>query len=153
MHDSNALISGKVYSENSAFSMFYCSTSYEMLTDSEISISSVIKGHHVYNYAYRIGERFKCICEDVNLMSARAIVVKCNSEVTTIGHVPDSHAKILWPLIKNGTVKKMKGRIIANSIRAPQGTWTFGGGIHLPCRYKLICNAEHKEFVKGKLRK
>ena len=88
MHDSNALISGKVYSENSAFSIFYCSTSYEMSTDSEISISSVIKGHHVYNYAYRIGERFKCICEDDNLMSARAIVVKCNRKLPLSGMFP-----------------------------------------------------------------
>merc|ERR1712080_115341 len=59
-----------------------------------------VKGHHVYNYQYEIPERFKCCVEDNNLFTRHAIVVKWKREgEEIIGHVPDSLAKILLPLM------------------------------------------------------
>ena len=49
-----------------------------------------------------------------------------------IGHVPQSFAKILQPLMKNGVVIRLNGKIVVTHIRAPEGTWTQGGGIQIP---------------------
>ena len=68
-----------------------------------ISISSVEKGHHVYNYEYEIGETFMCFTEYGNQFISHWIVVKAKSE-ETIGHIPDSLANILRPLLKDGII-------------------------------------------------
>ena len=74
----------------------------------------------MYNYEYEIPERFKCCVEDNNPLSRHAIVVKSNKlDEAIIGHVPDSLANILQPLMSAGIVICISGRIIAKHIRAP----------------------------------
>ena len=119
-----------------------------------ISLTSVVKGHHVYDYEYQIPERFKCCVEDNNLFSRHAIVVKSKKEgEEIIGHVPDSLANILRPLMSAGIVICINGRIIARHIRAPEGTWTQGGGIQIQCKYKIYCKRQHRQYVRNKLKK
>ena len=69
-----------------------------------------------------------------------------------IGHVPDSLAKILLPLMSAGIVMCINGRIIARQIHAPEGSWTQGGGIQIPCKYKIYCTKQHRQYVKDKLK-
>ena len=77
-----------------------------------ISLTSVVKGHHVYNYEHEIPDRFKCCVEHNNLFSRHAIVVKSNKEgETIIGHVPDSLANILHQLMSAGIVICISGRM------------------------------------------
>ena len=104
-----------------------------------ISLTSVMKGHHVYNYEYEIPERSKCCVEDNNLFSRHPIVVKSNKEgEAIIGHV--SYLLCKW---ENNC---------ETHIRAPEGTWTHGGGIQIPCKYKIYCKRQHRQYVKNKLK-
>ena len=115
-------------------------------------ISSRVKGHHEYQHSYKVGEKFNCYPQPDNVFSRHAIVVKsCNKK--TIGHIPDGLANILFTLMKDGKVKRIYGEIIGIARSAPEGTWTQGGGIELPCRYYIYGDLKYKDVVREKLRK
>ena len=69
------------------------------------------------------------------------------------GHGLDSLAEILWPLMKNGVVICLNGKTVGRYIRGPECTWTQGGGIQIPWKYKIYCRENHKEMIKNKLQK
>ena len=50
-------------------------------------VTSRIKGHHVYNYKYKVGETLICEREPINKHGQNAIAVK-NKDQQVIGHVP-----------------------------------------------------------------
>ena len=71
------------------------------------TITSRIKGDHCYRSNPRINEVCNCIPEPSNAYSQNAIVVKMKNtnggeqDATTVGHVPDSLAEVLYkPLLE-----------------------------------------------------
>ncbi len=126
-------------------------------------ITSRVKGHHVYNSDYSVGDKLACHPEPDNRHSKdqNAIAVK-KTEVQEseqkkakdyiIGHVPDALAQVICPLLKNGTVTSMTGEITGEARKAPEGTWVQGGGIELPCSYYLFGNKKHKSQVRKQIR-
>ena len=98
-------------------------------------ITSRVKGHHVYQYSYKVGEDLLCEIEASNYHSNNAIsVINKNKEV--VGHVPVALATKLHPLLKSWKVSKITA-VITGQQRAPEGTWVLGGGIELLCTYYI----------------
>ena len=71
-----------------------------------------------------------------------AIVVKIKNtnggeqDTTTVGHVPDSLAELLYkPLLEKEI--KMTCRVSGQSRSAPEGVWVQEGGIEIPCVYEI----------------
>lgn len=114
-------------------------------------ITSRIKGHHVYQHSYGVGEQFECEIEPTNLHSNNAIAVK-NVDKQMVGHVPEALAEKLQPLIKSWKIWKVTTIITGKERRAPEGTWVLGGGIELPCTYYLYGPKLHKRFVRDALK-
>ena len=121
-----------------------------------------VKGHHVNNYNYRIGEELQCRLETKNKYSDHAVVVlakkknktlkgkatRTSNESNTVGHVPDVLAEVLFPLMKTWQIYVMKATISENHRVAPEGKWVPGGGIEIPCNYKLYGPKNHKQYVR-----
>merc|ERR1712126_274841 len=108
----------------------------------QASLLSEVKGHHVYRHQYHIGQVVICRRETDNAYSRDAIVVKSvNGE--TVGHVPEAIARIINPLWRDGLIQRVKGKIMGNSRSAPEGMWVRGGGIELPCKYKVYGPHQH----------
>ena len=73
--------------------------------------------------------------------------------MTTIGHVPDILAEVLFkPLLDNNIT--MSCRITGQSRSAPEGVWVQVGGIEIPCVYDIRVRkglkSQRKE-LRGKL--
>lgn len=126
-------------------------------------ITSRVKGHHIYNSDYSIGDKFVCHPEPDNSRSknSNAIVVKMEQEENEqrqstdnkIGHVPDVLAQVLCPFLKDGTLTSMTGEVTGEARRAPEGTWVLGGGIELPCVYYIHGKKKDKQQVRKAIRK
>ena len=106
------------------------------------TITSRIKGDHCYRSNPRLNEVCNCIPEPSNAYSHNAIVVKMKNtnggeqDATTVGHVPDSLAEVLYkPLLEKEI--KMTCRVSGQSRSAPEGVWVQGGGIEIPCFYEI----------------
>ena len=57
-------------------------------------------------------------------------------DATTVGHVPDSLAEVLYkPLLKKEI--KMTYCVSGQSRSAPEGVWVQTGGIEIPCVYEI----------------
>lgn len=125
------------------------------------SVKSRIKGHHVYNYPNTIGEEITCFRERRNNFSDNALVVKkvmnnkesCKKKTKTkksaeviVDHVPESLSKVLTPLMDTWAVVRVVAVIDAEHRRAPEDTWTSGGGIEIPCTYKIYTAKVHKKL-------
>ena len=50
----------------------------------------------------------------------------------TIGHLADSLAETIAPLMRQGFLKTIKAEITGEIIAATEGMWTQGGGIQIP---------------------
>ena len=62
--------------------------------------------------------------------------VPSEQDATTVGHVPDSLAEVLYkPLLEKEI--KMTCRVSGQSRSAPEGVWVQGGGIEIPCFYEI----------------
>lgn len=118
-------------------------------------LKSRVKGHHVFQSNYTIGDNFVCSPEPDNRhsKSKNAIIVKKPDEDVVLGHVPDALSQIICPMLKDGTIERMTGEITGEERKAPEGTWVLGGGIELPCSYFIYGNRKKKADVRGKLRK
>ena len=66
-------------------------------------ILSCVKGHHVCQYNYLVGD-FSCAMEPSNIYSKNAIAVKEKNSNKIVGHIPEPLAKILYPLMKSWKV-------------------------------------------------
>ena len=58
-------------------------------------VTSRIKGHHVYNYKYKVGETLVCDREPTNKHSQNAIAVK-NKGQQVPGYVPEALASKIF---------------------------------------------------------
>ena len=116
-------------------------------------LTSRIKGHHAYNHDYFVGEELICELEFINKYSRNSIEIKSKNTNVTVGHVPEALAAILFPLRKAWKVYEIQAKITGKSRRAPEGTWVLGGGIEIPCQYKIIGPKIHKKYCRKELRK
>ena len=80
-----------------------------------------------------IGDRLICGIEHSNTHSDVAIAIKRGSQV--IWHVPERLARIPSPMMKDGRIRRIDGYIPGAEWLAPEGVWTMGEGIELPCYY------------------
>ena len=74
-----------------------------------------------------------------------------NAQKLTV--IPDGLARIIKPLLRNGLIERVEGKMTGDSRSAPEGTWARGGGIELPCKYKLYRQIKHKINVRKMLEK
>ena len=100
------------------------------------TLTSSIKGDHVYLSGARVGDTFECQLEPENTQSTNAIKV-VQRDGSIIGHVPEPVARRLAALIRGGEVSQVSAEVIGTSRPAPEGTWTQGGGIEIPCKYEI----------------
>ena len=93
--------------------------------------------------------------------SEAAIKVKLNTDGSVIGHVPDgtvighvpnSLAAVLAPLLDSSAVTSVTGTITGPPKSAPEGVWSVGGGIELPCEYALHGEKKDRSCVRTALR-
>ena len=70
----------------------------------------------------------------------------------TVGHVPDSLAEVLTPLLESGQVQTVKCQVTGLSRGASEGVWVQGGGVVIPCTYILLGKKLNKPFVRSKLK-
>ena len=65
-------------------------------------LKSRVKGHHVFQSNYTIGDNFVCSPEPDNRHSKgkNAIIVKKPDEDAVLGHVPDALSQIILPDVK-----------------------------------------------------
>ena len=61
--------------------------------------------------------------------SEAAIKVKLNTDGSLIGHVPNSLAAVLAPLLDSSAVISVTGTITGPPRSAPEGVWSVGGGL------------------------
>jgi hypothetical protein len=112
-----------------------------------VSIKSVIKGHHVYKYTCPVGTILQCSLEPENEHSDSAIIVKHNDSV--VGHVPEGLCQPLTQLYKNGRVVEISAEILGDPRPSSKGTFVKGGGIEIPCAYKLYGKKDKKREVRS----
>ena len=110
------------------------------------TVVSRVKGHHEYRYPYRIGERISCNMEINNIYSRNAIVVKSRGG-EIIGHMPDGLSRVIFPLVQSGKILRIEGKILGDARSAPEGTWIQGGGIEIPCKFKIYGKSSDKRQV------
>lgn len=111
-----------------------------------------MKGHHVYRSDFTIGAIFNCEHEPTNTHSTWAIVVK-KSTGEVVGHIPDSLAEVLLPLLTSGEVESIKCEVTGLSRGASEGVWVQGGGVVIPCTYILLGKKLNKPVVRSKLKR
>ena len=105
-------------------------------------ITSRIKGHHHYNYKYKVGEELECLREPENEFSKHATSVNTeetqrNEQKRIVGHMPDALSEMVFKLLSEWEVLNITIEITGKHRRAPVGTWVPGGGIEIPCTYFL----------------
>ena len=66
-------------------------------------IQPSVKGHHVYNYAFKVGEILNRSIENDNEYSENAIAVFSSSK-KMVGHTPEILAKIIFPIMKGSKI-------------------------------------------------
>ena len=124
-----------------------------------------IKGHHVYNYQYEIGEELVCYRERRNRFSENAIVIpkalgdsefkkkkKKKAEEVIVGRIPESLSEVLSPLMDCSTIIRITAIIDAEHRRVPEGTWIPGEGIEIPCTYKIYSANINKRTIRRNIR-
>ena len=112
-----------------------------------VSVKSAIKGHHVYRTAYPVGSELDCYTEPENEHSDSAIVVKKGQ--ITVGHIPEGLCQPLSRLLKEGNILEIKAEITGEPRSAAGGTFMPGGGIEIPCSYRLFGLKEKKGLVRS----
>ena len=127
------------------------------------TIKSRVKGHHVNNYKYTIGEELGCKLEVQNRYSTHTIMALANeknekskgktskklnkarsSEWITVGHIPDDLVVILFPLMKTWKIYSTKAKISENHRAQPEkemSTWQTQVKYHVIMKY-----LEHKSI-------
>lgn len=112
------------------------------------SLTSVIKGDHIYRSGVTVDVELECQLEPENIHSIGRNAIKVMRGSNVIGHVPESLAQKLAPLMRDGTIVRVVAKITGESRAAPEGMWTQGGGIEIPCKYKLHGLKTNKSLVR-----
>lgn len=114
------------------------------------TITSRVKGDHIYSTKPKNNTKCVCYLEPVNSHSSHAIVVKTKATASnspgpdsdvTVGHVPDALANVFYQAFELGYIK-MTCIITGQSRAAPEGVWVQGGGIEIPCLYDVDIQEE-----------
>ena len=111
-----------------------------------------IKGHHFYQYNYQLGEEITFERDVNNAFSNHAVSVK-SLDGKMVGHLPEILARKISPLLRDGFISKMEGRVTSDAKSSNIGTWTKGGGVVLPARRIIFGEKKHAKFIKNNLRK
>ena len=122
-----------------------------MATRMLVSIKSAIKGYHVYRNDVSVGTVLNYIPEPENEYSGSAFIVKTGEIV--VGHVPEGLCQLFKQLINDGSVLEIKAEMSGCARPSSNGTFVRGGGIEIPCSYKLFGRGEKKSEVRLFLKK
>ena len=133
------------------FIILYCTEALRMSVISNLaSLTSSIKRNHVYRSGARVGDTFECQLEPENTQSTGRNAIKVvQTDGSIVGHVHEPVARRLAPLIRWGSITQVlhaPAEVIGTSRPAPEGTWTQGGGIEIPCKYILEGNKAYKKM-------
>ena len=121
-------------------------------------IRSRIKWHHVYAYKYVVGEVLSCTREIQNRYSQNAIAVNAvtgkgernkNKLDIIVGHISEALSEVLASFMDTFNIHSITATINGQHRRAPEGTWVPGGGIEIPCTYKIYAPKIHKKDIRN----
>ena len=100
------------------------------------TVTSSIKGFHVYRRSPDIGEKLKCVLEETNRHIN--IAIKVVGDVNeTIGHIPDGLSKLAAPALKKEILLLVGAEVTRHPRDAAEGQLTLGDGIEVPCIYRF----------------
>ena len=115
------------------------------------SLTSRIKGDHAYKSGVKVGDLLFCTLEPDNKHSDNAIVVKSGKD-DIVGHVPETLAKRSLNFMKSQRIEIMDSEVTGDPRTAPKGRWVIGGGIEIPCKYRLYGPKRVKTEVRTALK-
>ena len=75
----------------------------------------------------------------------------CRYEVNPPSYINEM-SQLLSTLVKDGKIKQIYGVLTGHARAAPEGTWTQGGDIELPCKYKIYGRENCKYMVQNLLK-
>ena len=107
------------------------------------TVTSSIKGFHVYRRSSDIGKILKYVLEETNKHSSTAIKVAGDAN-ETIRHVPNELYKVVAPALKKEIVLSVKAKLTGHCGDAAEGKWTLGDGIEVPCIYRFYGPKKNK---------
>ena len=116
-----------------------------------VSVKSVIKGYHMYRVSYPSGTELVCNLEPENEHSDSAIIVKKGN--ITVGHIPEGLSQPLTQLFQDGNIVDIECVITGEPRSAEEGTFVQGGGLEIPCTYRLFGLREKKVHVHSVIKK
>ena len=90
---------------------------------------------------------FRCEREPQNEHSVHAWKIITQNH-RMIGHMPDSLAKVLTELNNKDLITDVMAKITGYRQGAPGGTWSKGGGVVLPCTYKIYGKQNNMQTVR-----
>ena len=73
-------------------------------------------------------------------------------ENAIVGHMPELLGEIIAPLIDSSKITTVIAIITDQHRQAPEGTWVTGGGIEIPCLFKIFTSKEHKKMIRKLLK-
>ena len=114
------------------------------------SITSRIKGDHAYRSGVKVGDRLLCTIEADNKHSDNTIVVTLGND-DIVGHAPETLAKQLFNFMKSQQIEIMDSEVTGDPRPVPEGKWVIGGGIKIPCKYRLYWPKSVKKKFKLRL--
>ena len=90
------------------------------------TVTSSIKGFHVYRRSPDIGEKLKCVVVETNRHSHAAMKVVGDAN-ETIGHIPHGLSKVVAPALEKEIVLSVDAEATGHPRDAAEGKWTLGG--------------------------
>ena len=69
-----------------------------------------------------------------------------------IGHFPETLVKILIPKMAKETILSLKAEVTGSPRDAPEGKWVLGGGIEIPCTYKVYGRIDQKTYLRKNIK-
>ena len=84
------------------------------------SLTSRIKGDHVYRSGVKVDDHLFCTIEPDNKQSDNEIVIKSGND-DIVGHVPETLAKKLFNFMKSQLIEIMDSEVTGDPRPAPDG--------------------------------
>ena len=84
----------------------------------------------------KVDDHLLCTIEPDNKHSDNAIVVKsANDDI--VGHIQETPPKNLFNYMKSQQIEIMDNEVNCDPRPDPKEKWIIGGGIEIPCKYRL----------------
>ena len=99
----------------------------------------------------KVGDRLLGTIEPDNKHSGSTIVVKSEND-DIVHHVPETLAKKLFNFMKSQQKEIMGCEVTGDPRPNPEEKWVIGGGIEIPCKYRLYGPESVKKEVRGALK-